>query len=257
MKNALKSKAFVIQKYPYKESSFICHIFSPIFGKAKFILYSALKANKTNYQLGSIIEVDSRYKANSEWLQVYNSQLLSEVQLKDYHSFTLLSFILEWVYKCEFNKSSFQPIFTEYQKFYLKLKDLDKEMLFDFFYLFFYFTKLSGFSICWEYCQGCSKASYQQNERKEYIFRKENYGFDFLASAMLCSQCYTEKDTNYDASYIKLFFSLQHCVEQLNVDLIPKNILVSSLTLLIRAYLYHYPIKLKSLQNLENLLQNF
>ena len=116
MKDCYKCLAFVTQKYAYKESSFVCNIFSQKFGKGKFMLYGATKKQSqlSNYQVGSIISIEAVQKT-SEWLNIYNNQLVLEKTPSDYNSFSFLSFILEWIFKCEFSSSLFAEIFEKYQ----------------------------------------------------------------------------------------------------------------------------------------------
>lgn len=247
----IKTEIFILQKYLYSESSFICHAFSPELGKIKFIIYGATKKqnNLSNYQIGSIVQVDIVKNNRSEWFKVYNSSLVTEITPKNYFTFFLLSFILEFLFKCEFDKNSFQIIFNKYKQFYLNIGTLDNKT---FYYLLLFFSKiitLNGFYIRWNNCSNCGQVSYKSDSINGYIFRKESYSLNIKEATIRCSKCSGNSKCELTSKNIKLFFYL--CIIENEVEdvvtKIPIEVIVTNLITLIKVYFYHYPVKLKSL----------
>ncbi len=256
MKNFHKSLAFVTQKYAYKESSFVCNIFSQKFGKGKFMLYGATKNQKqlSNYQVGSIISIEAIQKTTSEWLSIYDNQLVLEKNPKDYNAFSFLSFILEWVLKCEFSDNLFEKIFEKYHSLYQKIDEPYPRIVYSFLNFFFQVLRMNGFALNWKNCKYCQQTSYQKDEQRGYIFRKENYDFEFSSASIVCSQCCSDKKFSLQAANIKIFFHLFY-ENEITAENIPPSLLAQNLILLLQAYLYHYPMRLKSAENLMNCLK--
>ena len=256
MKDCYKCLAFVTQKYAYKESSFVCNIFSQKFGKGKFMLYGATKKQSqlSNYQVGSIISIEAVQKTTSEWLNIYNNQLVLEKTPSDYNSFSFLSFILEWIFKCEFSSSLFAEIFEKYHDFYQKIDTPHLQTVYSFLKFFTQVLKMSGFALNWQKCKYCQQTSYYKDDEKGYKFRKENYDFEFSSASIVCSQCCVDKKFSLTAANIKIFFYLAS-ENKIATENIPISLLAQNLILLLQAYLYHYPMKLKSAENLMNCLK--
>ena len=268
MREKIKTKAIVIQKYPFQESSFICYIFSEDFGKGKFLLRGATRnQNKlgNNYQLGSIIELDTYYDNRKEWLKTYQNHLLLEKTPSEYKNFCLLFFILEFLFCSSFEESQSEKIFFEYKKFYNKINAPEGEMFFSFLDFFSQLIQMIGFYPNFEKCFFCKKKTFLQKEEGEMLFRKENYSLDIPKATIVCSNCQLE-GSNLNAANIKLFFllkkkyiNIQEKKEKLsleeNIEKIPLDLMLQNLFLLFDSYFYHYKMQLKSLQELIKVLK--
>ena len=246
MKDCHKCSAFVTQKYVYKESSFVCHIFSQKFGKGKFILFGATKKQTqlSNYQVGSIISIEAVQKTTSEWLSIHNSQLVLEKTPKDYSAFSFLSFILEWVLKCEFSSNLFEEVFKKYYSLYQKIDTPYPQVLYSFLNFFFQVLKINGFTLNWQKCKYCQQTSYQKDEQQGYVFRKENYDFEFSSASIVCRQCCSDKKFSLHAANIKIFFLL-FSENKIDTEKIPPFLLAQNLILLLQAYLLLPKVKLQ------------
>ena len=114
---------------------------------------------------------------------------------------------------------------------------------------------MSGFALNWQKCKYCQQTSYYKDDEKGYKFRKENYDFEFSSASIVCSQCCVDKKFSLTAANIKIFFYLAS-ENKIATENIPISLLAQNLILLLQAYLYHYPMKLKSAENLMNCLKN-
>ena len=109
--------------------------------------------------------------------------------------------------------------------------------------------KMSGFALNWQKCKYFAITKMM----RKVILDKENY--EFSSASIVCSQCCVDKKFSLTAANIKIFFYLAS-ENKIATENIPISLLAQNLILLLQAYLYHYPMKLKSAENLMNCLKN-
>ena len=246
-KKILKTRAFVIQKYHFQESSFVCHCFSEDLGKVKFILRGATKKQSklSNYQLGSIVVLDTSYQQKGEWLKTFQNHSILEIIPDDYESFCFLSFVLEFVFRSCFEVNHSTQIFLAYQNFYQQIKDQENRF-FAFLRIFATLIQIVGFYIRFEKCLVCQKTTYKK-QNEQVIFRKENYKLSVSQSGFICSHCQKEKNSKenfFTAAHIKIFFYFNKGVNKsLAVNKISANLIRECLRVLFECYALYYPLQ--------------
>ena len=245
-----KTKAFILQKYPFKESSFVIHCFSEHLGKTKFVLRGATKKQSrlANYQLGNIIELDISYGKQRSWLKTYQHSQVLEIIPKRYQQFCILSFLLEFIYKTDFPDENSGQIFSIYQKFY---EAINLEKLFYFYFLktFAELIQIIGFYPQLTACYFCKKQSYKKISN-DFIFRKKKYIIAYKNAQIVCSDC-SKKEEYLNSAHIKILSSFKDKEIQVIVEKIDFSILKESFYELFKSYSFYYSThNLKSLPDL-------
>jgi DNA repair protein RecO len=255
MKKILKTRAFVLQKYAFQESSFVCHCFSEDLGKVKFILRAATKKQSklSNYQLGSILDLDTSYQQRGEWLKTYKNSSILEIIPSSYSSFCFLSFLLEFLFRSHFAENNSKKIFTAYWNFYQKIND-EKQLLFYFLKIFTELIQIVGFYPRFEECLICKKKTYKIKQ-DEAVFRKEQYIFQKEQAGVICSQCH-QKENTLSSAHIKIFYFFKANYEKIAIEKISPSLLADSFQTIFSGYNYFYPMQnFKSLAPLYKVLK--
>ncbi|MBT3225767.1 MAG: DNA repair protein RecO [Deltaproteobacteria bacterium] len=250
----LKEPLFLVTSTPYRDSDIIVNLLSSRNGKLSAIVYNGRKLGKTSsflYQPGDLLDVEYRIKESDDFIRILNIAGKSILNARDfsYKRFLFHSYLLEIISKIS------QPGNPSGELFEI-LADNNrcswaaKQILYFIGRFIWQLIQHSGFGVDYHTCKNCQRQTWQVDENRGPVFRKEQYRFHHDSGAMVCSSCspITDIKETLTPAMLKVIWILDNTArDEAPPAGIPDAIMVDVIKCLNQYLLQRYGIRPKSL----------
>lgn len=205
MSEIVKTKAIVLNKINFGDTSRIANFFTEDYGKIPIIIKGA-RSPKSKH--GLIVDVMNyveivMYKKETREIQISNQIELIKFYSKirdDYDKLIYANAIIELLNNLLLENEPHKKLFAGTIRIFELLNDSNENPKFLFVKYFLFFLKEIGYDFQIDTCNSCGKK----------IFEGENVSFNY-ESGILCSECSKERLTNFNFSseLIKLLTCLR------------------------------------------------
>ncbi|MCF7920149.1 MAG: DNA repair protein RecO [Candidatus Cloacimonetes bacterium] len=170
----------VLNKKKFRESSIICDVLTPAFGRISVLGKGVRKDSSPSYgslQTGAEVELELYHKRDSEWYILKSANLKSLYTSANYETTACLQAGLELFLQLVIDHheaEEYYRILLSYQQYLAKV---DKNGIAIFWRLLLRIMEMNGISLKWQKCLNCN------------TILSEFFGYYALRNGMLCPAC--------------------------------------------------------------------